>query len=266
MMIDLAFGESAAGALKAAQHQGLITNQPHTVLALSLYAEIGKIAPLAASLELRQTALASLFADFPGVAEAIWQGNLATITHLETASVTAEPVRVWVRASNPMEVCGLYFLCHWLKDSPCLFSVVWVPEWIERQDRLVEVHGVGEIAPTELPALLKYETPLEPTQRSLYAELWEKLGRENAPLRVVLNGSVTSVPADFYDFALRAHLPAAEEVSVAQVIGRVLNQIAGANDRWLYLRLQSMIRSGALSEVAAPSADSPYSGRICRAE
>jgi hypothetical protein len=262
-MIELAFGESAAGALKAAQHRSLMVSEPHLVLVMTLYPEIGEIAPLEDSLDLRQTVLESLFADFPGVAAEIWQSNLATFARLQAACSTSEPVRVWICAGNPMEICSLYFLCDWLKDSPCPLSVVQIPQPIEREDHLVEVHGVGEIVPSEFASLLKYETPLDAVKRTLYTYLWALLSQENAPLRVVLNGSVISVPADFYDFSLRANFPD-QEVRVAQVIGRTLNQTPGANDRWLYLRLQAMIQAGEIIEVSAPTNDSPYSGILQR--
>lgn len=86
---------------------------------------------------------------------------------------------------------------------------------------------------------------------------------ENAPLRAVVNGSLIGVPKDFYDFALRANMPDGE-FKVAQLIGKTLGQISGVGDRWLFLRIQAMLRSGELITVSAVTEDHPYSEVVKR--
>lgn len=42
----------------------------------------------------------------------------------------------------------------------------------------------------------------------------------------------------------------------------MLNQIPGVGDRWLFLRIQAMMKSGELIEVSAAISDHPYSGVV----
>jgi hypothetical protein len=294
IMIELAFGESAAGALKmaksmkygeplngsAAVYGGTSKEQretskprnwsgitmggsPKDVAALTLALDIGDISDMDTGMNARKKSLDELFAHFPGASDGIWKTNQHTLTRLQDAKATLEPVRMWICVSNPAELCGLYFVCHLMVDAPIQLSVVRVPEQIEKDNSIISYRNTGEIKPEALGAFTKYEAPISDLQRRVYANIWSVLVRENAPLRAVINGSLIGVPEDFYDFALRANMPDGE-FKVAQLIGKTLGQIPGVGDQWLFLRIQAMLQTGELIVVSAATGDYPYSEVVKR--
>ena len=80
---------------------------------------------------------------------------------------------------------------------------------------------------------------------------WKELQRENAPLRVCLNGGLQSMPENFYDsFLLRELERLPEEFLEASLVGNVLGRYQlGVGDGWLALRIEAFCREGLL-EVA----------------
>lgn len=293
-MIELAFGESAAGALKLAKSMkhgeplnastavigGTSKEQrevskprywsgitmggsPKDVAALTLALDIGDISDMDTGMNACKKSLDELFAHFPGASDGIWKTNQHTLTRLQDAKATLEPVRMWICVSNPAELCGLYFVCHLMVDAPVPLSVVRVPEQIEKDNSIISYRNTGEIIPEVLGALTKYEMLISDLQRRVYANIWSDLMRGNAPLRAVINGNLIGVPEDFYDFALRANMPDGK-FKVAQLIGKTLGQIPGVGDQWLFLRIQAMLQTGELILVSAATGDYPYSEVVKR--
>ena len=293
-MIELAFSDSAAAGLKLAKSmkQGDILDRVISVFggprkeqqeaadpykwsgitmggssqdveALILALDIGDISDMDTDMCARKKLLDDLFADFPGVSEELWKTNQHSLVRLQETKETLEPVRIWIRASNPEELCGLYYVCHLMVDSQTPLSVVCVPDHIEKDNSIISYRNTGEINPEELGALIKYEVPVSEFKRKVYANNWRDLMRENAALRAVINGNLIGVPKDFYDFALRANMSDGEFM-VAYLIGKTLGQIPGVGDRWLFLRVQALLQSGELITVSAATQDHPYSGVVKR--
>lgn len=292
-MIELAFNESAAGALKLAKSmkQGdrmdsavaiiggtakerreakklrawpgvTMEGSSKDVEALSLYLDIGDISDTDGGMAARRKLLNGLFANYPGVSDEIWATNRHALSRLQEAKTTLEPVRMWICACNPAELCGLYFICRLMADAAPPLSVVRIPEQIEKEGCIVSCRHTGEINPEELGKYAGYEEPVSGLQRSVFADIWSGLARGNAPLRAVINGSLMGVPIDFYDFALRKSMPEGE-FRIAQLIGKTLNNTPGVGDQWLYLRIESMLQSGELIMVSA-AADHHYSAVVKR--
>ncbi|MEL1135037.1 DUF3658 domain-containing protein [Desulfitobacterium sp. THU1] len=278
-MLELAFGESPAGALKLAksmkQGQQLDAEKPRIwsgltmegsskdVEALTLALDIGDISDMDTGMNARKKTLDGLFADFPGVSDEIWKTSQHALTRIQEARSTLEHIRMWICPSNPVEVCSLYFVCHLMLDAQTPLSVVCVPEQIMKDNCIISYRSTGEVNPESLGAFTKYEEPVSVLQRKIYANTWNDLARENAPLRAIINGNLIGVPENFYDFLLRANMPDGE-FKVAQLIGKTMGQISGVGDRWLFLRVQAMIQSGELLEVSAATGDHPYSGVVKR--
>ncbi len=293
-MIELAFGESPAGALKLAKSmkQGerlasavaviggtkkercevkkprnwsgiTMEGSSRDVAALTLALDIGDISGMDTDMNLRKKVLNELFADFPGVSDEIWRTTQRALTRIQEAKSTLETIRMWVCTSDPVEMCSLFFICHLMVDASTPLSIVRVPKQTEKDNTIVYYRSTGEIPAEDFGAIAQYEESISKLQRIAYANTWNDLVRDNAPLRVIINGSVIGVPDDFYDFALRANMPEGE-FKVAQLIGKTLIHISGIGDRWLFQRIQTMIQSGELIEVSAATDDHPYSGIIKR--
>lgn len=268
-MIDLTFSDSTAASLKTAKAvlrqswpyimNPLLEGSPEDVLSFPMDLDIGDLSDIDAGMNGRQALYDELFNHFPGVAAEIMKINRRAIARLKEALPTPAHIRIWTGASDPSELCGLYYICHLFADSPADLSVVRIPAEFEKPPKIVLYRSTGEVAVDDFEVLATYNTPLSPLQRDLYAQLWRELAVENAPLRAVVNGRVVGVPEDFYDFALRSCLPEGE-FRVATLLGNALSRIPGVGDSWLYSRLKLMIDAGELTEVAPPGGDYPYSG------
>ena len=300
-MIELAFDESPAGALKFAKSmkpgdrmqgataviggtakerakllrearkpriwQGAVMEgSSRDVAMLKLDLDIGDISDADGSMQKRKALLDELFGQFPGVSETIWSTNLQGLKRLEEAKTTLEPVRMWVCDASPAELCGLHLVCRLMHEAQTPLSVVRVPARIEKDNCVIEYRGTGDIDAELLGGMAeRYTQPLSAVQRMAYATQWSELARENAPLRAVVNGRLMGVPEDFYDFALRASMPEGEFV-MAQLIGRALGQVPGISDRWLFRRTEVMLEKGELTEVSAGTGDHPYSAVLKRSK
>lgn len=297
-MIELAFGESAAGALKIAKStkQGDPVNgavavfggtrrerretlreakKPRTwsgvtmegsskdVVALNLALDISDISDLDTDMKARKRFLDTCFSDYPGVSNEIWETNQQAIMRILEAKTTLEPIRMWIGISNPAELCGFHFICHLMCAAQTPLSVVRIPNEIEKENSVISCRGTGDIDAELLGAYTDYDEPVSELQRNMYARLWCNLVQENSPLRAVVNGTLISVPDYFYDFALRANM-SNKECTIAQLIGTALGKIAGVGDQWLYLRIKYMLNEGELIMVKSAKTDHPYSQVINR--
>lgn len=298
-MIELSFSESLGGALKFAKSMkpGQLLNGSIAIIggtkkelrkakrrrywtgaplngssrdveALTLALDIGDISDCRTDtqcdLNSRIRALSDLYGDFPGVPEQIWQTNEHALARIREAGSTQEPIRIWVSGHSPAELCSMYFVCRLTANSSVPLYVVRAPSEIERGDCIASYRSTGEVPPEELGDMAETDEPVSMTMRKYYAGVWDDLVRENAPLRAIINGVIMGVPAEFYDFALRANLPEGE-FHVARLIGNTLIRMPGVSDRWLFLRIQSMLQRGELIEVAAATDDHPYSAIVKRA-
>jgi len=216
-MIELAFGESPAGGLKLAKSmkQGERLNgaiavfggtrkeqreakKPHNwsgitmegssqdVVALTLALDIDDISDMDTDMNARKKLLDELFSDFPGVPDEIWKTNQHTLTRLQEAKATLEPVRMWICFGNPAELCGLYFVCRLMVDAQAQLTVVRVPEQIEKDNSIISYQSTGEINPEAFGFFTEYEESISELRRRFYANIWSDLVRENAPLRAVI--------------------------------------------------------------------------------
>ena len=293
-MIELAFNESAAGALKMAKSmkqgeilQGAVAvfggtieerrkaKKPHAwtgimmkgtskdVAALTIALDIGDILDIETSIDGRKRLLDDLFFEYPGVTDEIWKTNQHTLARLQAAKETLEPVRMWIRENDPAELCGLYFICREMADTQTPLLVVCVPAEIENDCSIVNYRNTGDINSEDLGKYTGYEKTVSALQRSVFAQRWKKLVCENAPLRAVVNGTLMSVQEDFYDFALRTNMPEGQ-FNIAHLIGNTLNNMPSIGDQWLYQRIQAMLQSGELVMVSAAIGDHHYSAVVKR--
>ncbi|NLO37440.1 MAG: DUF1835 domain-containing protein [Clostridiaceae bacterium] len=248
-MIDVLFGDSPAGALKAAK--GVLGNRLGTICPLTLALDIGRLDEPVLD---RISVLRRLFQHFPdadGVVTALAAANRRSLAHLRQCQGRREPVRIWVSRSDPAEWCGFLFVCHLLGASRVPLLAVFVPE---------PLHSTGEIVPEQFASLILLAQHVSCETIEAGAREWQTLVGENAPLRAVVNGRVLSVPENFYDFVLRRVMPD-RAFHAAQLIGRALLALPGVGDGWLYLRMQVMVAAGELEQLAPAEPDHPYSGR-----
>lgn len=117
-----------------------------------------------------------------------------------------ETLRVWY-SNAPNEMCGLYWLMSLLnlwKQSSAKVALVKLPEWETEEETLIQHNGWGEVEPGKRQGYLSLQKTASPAFIRAAAFRWAGLQMENAPLRVIINGKLQSVPENFYDnFILR---------------------------------------------------------------
>lgn len=170
------------------------------------------------------------------------------VSRLERAAEAGAPVRIWWSDAAD-ESCGFCWAMSILEHSRGEVLSVKVPHMWKSASGHPALLGTRGLAPGDFPRLLELEAPVAQEQRRAAAGLWERLVRENSPLRAVINGSLCSVPEDFYDYALRAALPAGE-FKVIEAIGRALSEgPPSPGDWWYAFRLRRMLAAGELEQV-----------------
>ena len=179
-----------------------------------------------------------------------------------------ESLRVWY-SDQPDERCGLSWLCWELQRRGIQAPVhlADLPRWEERSDgTVVRYISWGEMEPGKFGTYISRQREAGPVLRSALAREWEALRQENGPLRAVVNGYLRTVPADFYDHALRRVLAEQpEEFHQARAIGLALGKyLPGISDCWLALRMEELLKNGELEAVTEAPEGGPAYHRLLR--
>ena len=264
--MEILFSTSAAGGLKCSH----AASGP--VCAFDLVLSVGDISEDIPGPRRREAlrALERSILSLPGAEDHIDQCVTAAAASLETLlrlSVEGEPVRIYY-SHQPDELCGLCWLLSRLdppKDRSV--SLVRLPLFEQREDGcLVSYTGWGEVHPRDWPRFLSQAQPVSPVLVRAAANRWKELQRENAPLRAVVNGRLSSVPEDFYDPFLRQELARTpEEFSEAAFIGNVLGRFQlGIGDGLVASRVEAMLRAGELEALTEAPEGAPTYRRTLR--
>jgi hypothetical protein len=111
---------------------------------------------------------------------------------------------------------------------------------------------------------LPLEKQLTQIEKRIVSDHWQKLMVENAPLRANINGKLTSVPENFYDFIIANNLPD-NDFTMAVFIGKLLGEYRlGISDSWYALRIEKMIEENKLIVVENKDLSHPYN-KVLRA-
>ncbi|MCM1220026.1 MAG: DUF1835 domain-containing protein [Lachnospiraceae bacterium] len=270
-MIEVLFGESEAGSMKAAKctviskkssdgpsavwragdktppertASGWIQGTPAEVICLGFLLDIGDIKEPVDS-RYRRDLIQSLyrFPEDEPQSETAADVYVRHLSRLEKYLRDGETVRIWY-SDAPYSRCGLYHLCTFLRKYENPVHAVKLPEYCVRPNAITLHKNWGEIAAEEFAAFLPYAQALSKQEIRLYASFWDSLAEENSPLRAMVNGRLTSVPEDFYDFLILKELPA-EPVMQARLIGRILGRYPlSVGDWWYARRIEHFIREG----------------------
>ena len=157
-------------------------------------------------------------------------------------------LRIWY-ANNAGDKCGLYHLIHALQDVDCSLFVVEMPRDIGFRDPSWE-KSWGEAAPDDFVACLPLARKVDISEREAWAKKWEKLVDENAVLRIIKNGEVTSVPADYLDEEILSYAPVNDNFSTGYLQGITLGRSAHyITCGYAYWRIEELIKQGKLIVV-----------------
>lgn len=219
----------------------------------------------------RLPVLRQLFGFYPGdiadAADEIIAGAEASLQKLRTRGLT-EPIRVWYSPRQPDDFCGLCWLMAQLSALPRHGPVkfIAVPQWQAAENTVTEYRDCAELEPKKWSRYLPLTETLPPVMLRFYASKWRALQKENAPLRAVISGQLVGVALSFYDAFILSEIEKEPEVfREAMVIGRTLGLFPlGFSDGFVALRIEEMIRAGALEIVSPAEEDMPLYHRMLR--
>jgi hypothetical protein len=231
------------------------------VIALSFALDIGDIASSVTDASRRDLIARMSGADpwdeLRGLSDGIdrhWDGCVSDLNKLTSRAKAGEPVRIWY-SDAPYSMCGFCDAVYQLKNVECRISAVKLPSHLPIGEQGVKsALSWGEVGPGEFAYYLPLESEIPESVRGAVIAGWEKLKRENSPLRVMLNGKLHSAQEDFYDGFIRKEIPGGT-FKAAQLIGLVLGRNGlGIGDWLIARRIQNMIESGELTVVQKNSA------------
>ena len=247
-MIEIMFGESEAGSMKMAKQ--CKDDNDEEVICLGFLLDIGDIRKPVESIY-RKELIYSMYAqeqwgrDEEMDRELRETGNMycREMERLLAYLQAGKPVRIWY-SDAPYSVCGFYHICNELQKYENDVFAVKLPDYIEKEDYTVIYSNWGEVPVEELMGFTSEERKLKKRDLLYYASLWQELWEDNSPLRAVVNGRLTGVPEDFYDFLIKKEImdqPQKEAVVIGNILG---NHPGGVRDWWYAKRIDVMIEHG----------------------
>lgn len=152
-----------------------------------------------------------------------------------------ETIRIWY-SDAPYSRCGFYSLCRMLQNYNNEVHVVKLPEYVLRKTSIISYRNWGDVSAEEFAGFLSHERVLTKEEVRMYAMLWTELTEDNSPLRVVINGRITGVQDDFYDFLIWKRLTY-KPIKEAKLIGDILGRFQiGIGDWWFARRIEYFIQ------------------------
>lgn len=295
-MIEVLFGESEAASMKAAKSMKIVgyVNGPTSVLVtgketppertfagwvegtsedvvcLGFMLDIGNIKEPIDS-PYRKNLIYSMYAQNqyvknPEIDQELkltGEVYLNELLRLKEYLENGETIRVWY-SDTPYSICGFYSLCQILQKYKNEIHIVKLPEYMVRKTSIISYRNWGEVSAEEFAEFLTYESVLTQEEVRMYAQLWTELTEDNSPLRAMINGKVTGVSEDFYDFLIWKRLTR-KPIKEARLIGDILGcfQI-GMGDWWFARRIEHFIQQDKIKVIN--DSENKYARVICIAD
>jgi len=195
--------------------------------------------------------------------EQFFQDQRKDMEKLLSAAKEGIPIRIW-KSNVPYSDCGFHFVCNLLRSIDCNISVVPLPKYnLISENEIIEYSHWGEVEAGKFYQFLPLEKQLTQIEKRVVSDHWNELTAENGPLRAVLNGKLTSVPENFYDFIITQNLPDNNFI-MARFIGKLLGEYSlGISDSWYAFRIDKMIEENKLIVIENKDTSHPY-GKVLR--
>ena len=238
-MVHVFMKQSAAKSLEAAQKMGCFPSGQNDVFCMDFDLDQRDLSKELASKEASQ------------------------LNQLKKRMEQQEDVMVWT-SRNAADLCGLYFLCSQFEKNSGKIWIVDLPEVMEnkRTGQLQFCQNWAQVLPESFSEVLPHAKLLSQKEVSLFASRWKELVLENAPLRLVINGSLVSVPEDFYDSFLLEQLSGKPKTK-ANLIGSILGKADfDLSEKWIRRRIGALTETKEIQEI--PNAQNPDQCLLCR--
>lgn len=269
-MIEVLFAESEAASMKAAKNAAVSGKTDGDVICLGFMLDIGNISETIDS-PYRKDLIYSLYAQEQWKTDPEMDRELRNLADLYIKEMerlkdflgAGEQIRVWY-SDAPYSSCGFYQICSLLAQYENSIRTVKLPQYRVRDNVIISYRNWGEVAAEEFAGFLQYEKELSREEIRLYRSLWNELKEDNSPLRAVVNGRVTGVSEDFYDFLIWKRITEKPEKE-ARLIGDILGKYpVNIGDWWYAKRINDFISRGKIQ--VAQDSENKYARMICLAE
>ena len=218
-MVDIAFTDSGASTLLLS---GLV--EQRNLVAPWIHMEMGNLRPGYQS-DARLQEIHSWFED-PFLSDVLFskeglREQMNKLFLVLNRAQEGETIRIWYD-HTPEMLCGFAFVVFLInKLGNCAAKIHSVclndhPELSTRYDRL------AQLCPDECEDLLSVERCLTAEERSIIAQKWDALCKQDYPLRTVLDGEIVGVPIDYYDGMIKESIPENKRFTVFDIIKKVL--------------------------------------------
>lgn len=150
-------------------------------------------------------------------------------------------LRIWY-SQAPDELCGFFHLCTLLRQYNQDFYAVHLPETAQADGKCRRVYDWAQMSKEDIENEIAHERLLTKPEIALYADAWEKLQEENAPLRATVNGNPVSVEVSFYDFWIKEALQSGEPTKTQDVFRYLNDHLGWISFSWVLRRIDVLIR------------------------
>ncbi|MBR0026967.1 MAG: DUF1835 domain-containing protein [Clostridia bacterium] len=243
-MLEICFSESAGGCLKSAMDQGILEKAPLACLMMALsFGDISNPEDIESKKEFYDTLLEGSRLKYSGILKKYMK-------EFQRQRESADAVRIWY-SEAPGEFCGMLYAASVFEGKGIpVYRVNCSGMLMEAEAGIVKgiAHG-GELEPTETAILANSAELMSEAELKKCAAAWERLSKENALLRAVIDGEVRSVDVTYYDDALLRLVPEGKEVMVARIIGDLMGEYYFLEDYFIAKLIRKLIDDGKLREV-----------------
>ena len=249
-MIDVCFSSCTGGNLNAIKHELGNSIKSNGVLAFDLQFNYGYLDDNIYEAQAWREANASKYFYKDITQEelnAYYKEELETIkadlSQLDKYLKSKEEIRLWI-SESAIDRCGLYWFCNYVKSYSNKVYLVSCPGYEMElfKNSLVENRRWASFS--NLPYMATFADSgirLNGDTINLYSELWNRLVKENTPLRIVIDGVVISTTEDFFDNALLQFISTAPK-SQSTIMGEFLGKWQCAYVSFLCERIEALLK------------------------
>ena len=154
-------------------------------------------------------------------------------------------IRLWI-SNTANNRCGLYWICHFLKDCTNELSTVMCPgyEYNDITGKVSENRNWAAFSyPYSTAKFIDKAHIICDKEKFAYSKRWEEIVEENAQLRILIDDMIVGVNEDFFDNAILSFV-AAEPKSQNRVMGEMLGKWQCGDVFFLAKRIECLIEKG----------------------
>lgn len=162
---------------------------------------------------------------------------------------TGESVRIWY-SHCPYSLCGFYWFCNFAKDWDNEIFIVKCPDFESFTNGKAEHYiGWGQLNPKDFFYYEKQKRMLYKPEKEMFSKEWEKLRKENSPIRTVINNVLVSVDSDFYDSFIIKQFKKKKCQHKQFAIGDLCALSFGVGAELFSVRIEALVKKGVLRVI-----------------